>query len=450
MSSFRCHRYVPEWSVAPRSSRRPRPVRHGRPGSRRLPGTESRHCCYEWARAEDRVVGWVSLDRLDDDPGILLAVLASAYVRMFPAGAGLVADVSGLGVSALGRAAPVVASAFRRSPAPFVLMLDDLHDLQSPACHDVLGVVISGVPAGSQLVTASRAEQPHLPRMRASGDALELLAADLALGPGGCRADLLDVPGPAHRGPGRARHRTDRRLAGRPAAGGDDRPRHPPGRLDGLRRRPVRGRLPLPRVAEPAGPDNPALPAPNRGARPAARPALRRAARRCGQPGPVAGPRGVELVPDPARPPAGVVPVPPAVPGVPAQRAAARRARHGHEAAPARRRLVRGERLTGDGAGAPAEHQRAGPLRPAADAAGAADVQRRADVDGQTVAGGARRRRHHATSTADGAGRVDRQSWAAIRSRPNGGPPWRTRRSTTWCRSTGRRRSSPRAPCCEP
>ena len=64
-------------------------------------------------------------------------------------------------------------------------MLDDLHELQSPACHDVLGVVISGIPPGSQLVTASRFEQPHLPRMRASGDALELVAADLALGPGG-------------------------------------------------------------------------------------------------------------------------------------------------------------------------------------------------------------------------------------------------------------------------
>lgn len=64
-------------------------------------------------------------------------------------------------------------------------MLDDLHDLRAHACHDVLSVVISGVPAGSQLVTASRAEQPYLSRMRASGDALELLAADLALEPGG-------------------------------------------------------------------------------------------------------------------------------------------------------------------------------------------------------------------------------------------------------------------------
>ena len=79
----------------------------------------------------------------------------------------------GLGVSALGRAAPRLASAFRTSPVPFVLMLDDLHELRSPACHDVLSVVISGIPQGSQLVAASRSEQPHLPRLRASGDAVE-------------------------------------------------------------------------------------------------------------------------------------------------------------------------------------------------------------------------------------------------------------------------------------
>jgi LuxR family transcriptional regulator, maltose regulon positive regulatory protein len=60
-------------------------------------------------------------------------------------------------------------------------MLDDLHELRSPACHDVLGVVISGIPGGSQLVAASRFEQPHLPRLRAAGDALEITGSDLAL-----------------------------------------------------------------------------------------------------------------------------------------------------------------------------------------------------------------------------------------------------------------------------
>jgi LuxR family maltose regulon positive regulatory protein len=53
----------------------------------------------------------------------------------------------------------------RTSQVPFVLMLDDLHELRSPACHDALSVVISGVPRGSQLVAASRSEQPHLPRL---------------------------------------------------------------------------------------------------------------------------------------------------------------------------------------------------------------------------------------------------------------------------------------------
>jgi LuxR family maltose regulon positive regulatory protein len=134
----------------------------------------------QWAAAEDRRVAWVSLDRLDDDPAALLSVLAAAYGRISGHN-DLSADVRGVGVSALGRAAPRLASALRTSPVPFVLMLDDLHELQSPACHDVLSVVISGIPRGSQLVAASRAEQPHLPRLRASGDALELVAGDLAL-----------------------------------------------------------------------------------------------------------------------------------------------------------------------------------------------------------------------------------------------------------------------------
>ncbi len=141
----------------------------------------------EWAHAETRPVAWVSLDRYDDDPASLLALLASAYGRIDPGRADLVADMAGSGVSVLGRAAPRLASAFGASPAPFVLMLDDLHELRSPACQDVLGVVLAKIPRESQVVTASRSEQPHLPRMRAAGDALEFLAGDLALDSAGAQ-----------------------------------------------------------------------------------------------------------------------------------------------------------------------------------------------------------------------------------------------------------------------
>ena len=135
----------------------------------------------EWAHSEDRPVAWVSFDRFDDDPGTLLTLLASAFAGITPGMDHLAVNVGGHGISALGRAAPLLASAFRASPAPFVLMLDDLHELRSPACHDVLSVVLAGVPRGSQVVAASRAEQPHLPRLRASGDALEITAPDLAI-----------------------------------------------------------------------------------------------------------------------------------------------------------------------------------------------------------------------------------------------------------------------------
>ena len=135
----------------------------------------------EWAGAEDRPVAWVSLDRYDDDPAILLTLLASAYARIAPGDADLVAGMGGHGVAVLGRAAPRLASVLRASPVPFVMMVDDLHELRSPASHDVLSVVISGIPHGSQLIAASRSEQPHLPRLRASADALEFLASDLAL-----------------------------------------------------------------------------------------------------------------------------------------------------------------------------------------------------------------------------------------------------------------------------
>ena len=79
-----------------------------------------------------------------------------------------------------------------------------------------------------------------------------------------------------------------------------------------------------------------------------------------GEPGAQAQLRGLEAssaVPDPARPSPGVVPLPRVVPGVPARRAPSRRARGDHQAAPAGRRLVRVQRVPGDRPGAPAEHR---------------------------------------------------------------------------------------------
>ncbi len=135
----------------------------------------------EWAHRDARPVAWVSLDSWDDDPLSLLVVLASAFSTLDDGPRGLVEDMIGAGPSVLGRAAPRLAAVVASIGEPFLLVLDDLHVLRAPACHDVLGLVIDAVPPGSQVVIASRTEQPQLPRLRAEARTVEIGALDLAL-----------------------------------------------------------------------------------------------------------------------------------------------------------------------------------------------------------------------------------------------------------------------------
>lgn len=141
----------------------------------------------QWAAAEERPVGWVSLDRFDDDAVKLLTLLASAFVRATGGDTGLITDMRGHGASVLGRAAPRLALALRESPSDFVLMLDDLHELATPACQDVLSVVLDAVPPGSQVVLASRYEQPHLATLRVAAQALEIGPESLTLDAAGAK-----------------------------------------------------------------------------------------------------------------------------------------------------------------------------------------------------------------------------------------------------------------------
>jgi LuxR family maltose regulon positive regulatory protein len=141
----------------------------------------------QWADSEKRPVAWISLDRFDDDPIALLALLAAGFAVIAPSAARLSADVRRLGGSPLGRAAPAVAAALKSSRSPFVIVLDDLHVLKNPECHDVLSVVIAGVPPASQLVAASRGDQPHLARARVHADSFEITVGDLAFDAAGAR-----------------------------------------------------------------------------------------------------------------------------------------------------------------------------------------------------------------------------------------------------------------------
>lgn len=142
----------------------------------------------EWASDEERSVAWVSLDRTDDDPSSLLSAIATASSPLSPAAASVVADMRGVGATALGRSAPLLAAALAAAGSDFVLFIDDLHRASSADCQDVLEVLLARVPRGSQIVVASRSEAPLIARLRAAGEVWEVGVDDLALGRDDARA----------------------------------------------------------------------------------------------------------------------------------------------------------------------------------------------------------------------------------------------------------------------
>ncbi|MCP2637906.1 AAA family ATPase [Microbacterium sp. HD4P20] len=148
----------------------------------------------EWAATDTRNVAWVSLDRSDDDPASFLSVIAAASVSLAPSVDAVMADMRGVGASALGRSAPLLAGALAAAPQSFVLFIDDLHWADSPGCQDALEVLLTRLPEGSQVVLAGRRELPLVARLRVAGDAEEITVADLSLDRAGART-IFDEAG---------------------------------------------------------------------------------------------------------------------------------------------------------------------------------------------------------------------------------------------------------------
>src|SRR2546428_75390 len=73
-------------------------------------------------------------------------------------------------------------AAFSAMATPVVLVLDDVHLLHNRECQAAVCALADHVPAGSQLVLASRAQPPlRLPRLRAEGRITEIGQEDLSL-----------------------------------------------------------------------------------------------------------------------------------------------------------------------------------------------------------------------------------------------------------------------------
>ena len=135
-----------------------------------------------WAEADPRAFAWVALDGRDDDAVVFLRYIAAAIHGVEALPAEVFEALSGPGGSTWTNRVPRVGSALGALERPLVLVLDDLHAVGNPACLDALAALFEYVPAGSQIVVASR-EDPALPlaRWRAHGLVHEIGVADLRL-----------------------------------------------------------------------------------------------------------------------------------------------------------------------------------------------------------------------------------------------------------------------------
>src|SRR6266498_642198 len=134
-----------------------------------------------WAKSTERPLTWLSLDRDDNDPGRFWRYIVAAVDRVHN-GIGEQA-LSLLNASAQPTPKAIVTALLNElaaRPDELVLVLDDYHQIVSPAVHDSLAFLLEHLSPGMHVVIASREDPPiPLARLRARGQLAELRAADL-------------------------------------------------------------------------------------------------------------------------------------------------------------------------------------------------------------------------------------------------------------------------------
>ncbi len=135
----------------------------------------------QWAERNDRIA-WVSLDERDNDPAVLLTYVAAALNHVETVDPELFRALDHPGVFLAGRAVPRFTAALSSMKEPIALVLDHTELIQNQQCLDTIAELALNLPAGCQLVVASRVAPPvPTRRLRPRGDILEFGVGDLAM-----------------------------------------------------------------------------------------------------------------------------------------------------------------------------------------------------------------------------------------------------------------------------
>ena len=136
----------------------------------------------QWAEEERDRVAWLSLEREDNDPAVLLAYLAAALGRVEPVDADAFRTRMPPGTSVAAIVARRIAASLSSMTGPVVLVLDHTELLTNRQCRDAIAELALHLPPNARLAVASRGAPPiPLAGLRSRGAVAELEAADLAM-----------------------------------------------------------------------------------------------------------------------------------------------------------------------------------------------------------------------------------------------------------------------------
>lgn len=135
----------------------------------------------EWAAQTELLVGWLSLDREDNDPIRFLRYLCAALDSAQDG----IANTARTLLEAVQMVSPqtvvtVLLKSLEAAAEPVVLVLDDYQFITNPSIHDGLTYLLERAGQNLHLVIASRVDPPlPLARLRVDNDLLEVRTDDL-------------------------------------------------------------------------------------------------------------------------------------------------------------------------------------------------------------------------------------------------------------------------------
>src|SRR5215204_5639214 len=110
----------------------------------------------EWAQRDRRPFVWLSIDRQDNDPAVLLTYMAVGLDRVEPIDPAVLGALASRGASITQTVLPLLGATLSSKALPVVVVLDDVQLLSDHEGLDAVAVLVDHLPPGSQLAVISR------------------------------------------------------------------------------------------------------------------------------------------------------------------------------------------------------------------------------------------------------------------------------------------------------